>query len=773
LIGDTISHYRVLEILGEGGMGVVYRAHDELLRRDVALKLLREDVAEGGDRRARILAEARAASALNHPNIVTIYEVGEFQGKLFIVMELVEGQTLRRRFESSGPPGALALARVAAYVAEALETAHVRGIVHGDIKPENIVQQSSGRLKLFDFGIARQVGEETATRTRSGKALEETPQSSAAGTVAYMAPEILRGDPSDARSDLFSLGVTLFELAAGRRPFPGPTLNLLIAQILHEPAPRLGAPEHAVPQELARIVHKLLEKEPSSRYQTARELHVDLTNLVRDMEMGAVLPAAVLGKKAVAVLPFKMLTPNPEDEYLGVALADAVINGLGGSGEVLLRPTNTVRRYAKEGVDPLLVARELNVQVVVDGSIQKSGTRLRVHMHAWNAADGTTLLSRKYDSEMAAVFDLQDKLAEALAGALGLRSSRDEASPPEPPTKNVRAYELFLRAVERLSRVNRWDTRTAIEMLENATQLDPEFSLAWARLAEACVFNAGAFDPRPLWYKKAEQALRRALARNPGDSHALCARGRVLWTPLKKYKNREALLALEESLRRTPGYHSALVWRSLILLHCGVHQEAIEGLNAALAAHPDDGFALTFLAQALMFEGQYDEAGKYFNRALSLDPANLWANLFSPMVPMYGPNPESAVRMLGTAQQIVPGDAMLLSWEALLWAKRGVPHKAERIIQKALKIGKSVLHSHHMWHTAAATYAMIGKPAEAVRLLTRAGRLGLPNYPVFRDDPHFKSLASYAPFLRLLGNLKKETEAYRREFGRSSPPDPS
>jgi TolB-like protein/tRNA A-37 threonylcarbamoyl transferase component Bud32/Tfp pilus assembly protein PilF len=771
MIGQTISHYHVLETLGGGGMGVVYRAHDDLLKRDVALKLLREDVAGQSERRARILAEARAASALNHSNIVTIYEVGEFEGQLFIVMELVEGETLRRRLGSSGPVETLMLARIGAQITEALEAAHSRGIVHGDIKPENIVQQPSGRVKLFDFGIARQVGEETATRTRSAKAFEETPKSSTAGTVAYMAPEILRGDPSDSRSDLFSLGVTLFELAAGRRPFPGPTLNLLIAQILHEPAPRLGTAQDAVPQEFARIVRKLLEKDPRSRYQTARELHVDLTNLVRDLELGAVLPAAVLGKKAVAVLPFKMLTPNPEDEYLGVALADAVINYLGGSGEVLVRPTNTVRRYAKEEVDPLLVARELNVQVVVDGSIQKSGTRLRVHVQAWNAADGTTLLTSKYDSEMAAIFDLQDKLADGLARALGLQSSRGEMPPPEPPTKNARAYELFLRAVERLSRVNRWDTRTAIEMLENATQLDPDFNQAWARLAEACVFMAGTFDPRPLWYKKAEQALRRALARNPGDSHALCARGRVLWTPLKGYKNREALLALEESLRRSPGYHSALVWKSLILLHCGVHEEAIEGLHAALAAHPDDGFALTFLGQVLLFESKYDEAEKYFNRALSLDPSSLWANLFSPMVPLYGPNPESAMGMLSTAQQIVPGDALLMSWEGLLWAKRGVPRKAERLVQKALKIGKSVLHTHHMWHTAAATYATIGKPAEAVHLLTRAGRTGLPNYPLFRDDPHFKPLAAYAPFLRLLGNLKKETEAYRREFGRTSPMD--
>ena len=363
---------------------------------------------------------------------------------------------------------------------------------------------------------------------------------------------------------------------------------------------------------------------------------------------------------------------------------------------------------------------------------------------------------------------MQDQVAVALATSLGLKKSESSAPSAEAPTKNPRAYELFLRAVERLSRVNKWDTRTAIEMLEDATRLDPKFTDAWARLAGACVFMAGTFDPTPQWYRKGEQAMRRALALNPMDSEALCARGRILWTPLKGYKNRQALLNLSESLERNPGYHPSLVWKSLVLLHCGVHNEAIEGLKEALAAHPDDGFTLTFLGQVYQFCGDYSEAERYFRRALSLDPSSLWANLFSPMVPLYSSNPEGAVELLHRAAQVVPGDALLMSWEGLLWAKRGEPRKAKELIRKALKVGKSVLHTHHMWHTAAATYATIGMPAEAVRLLMRAGRTGLPNYPLFRDDPHFKTLQKYPSFLQLLANLKKETNGYRREFGNPS-----
>lgn len=768
MIGKTLSHYRIDAELGRGGMGVVYRAHDEMLKRDVALKLLREDVVGKAENRTRILAEARAASALNHPGITTVYDVGESDGQLFIVMELVHGETLRRRLTSAGPLEVRTLARMGAQIAEALHAAHSHGVIHGDIKPENIVAQAEGGPKLFDFGIARRIAQETATVTRSSKDMSAAAPPSIAGTVAYMAPEVLRGESADARADLYSFGVVLFELTTGHRPFPGPTISALMAQILHEPAPRLADAKSIVPGELARIVQKLLEKEEGSRYQTARDLQVDLANLQRDLELGAALPAAVLGKRAVAVLPFKLLTPNPEDEYLGVALADAIINHLSGSGELLVRPTNTTRRYAKQSVDPLFAAREMNVQIVVDGSIQKSGSRLRVHVQAWNAADGTTLLTGKYDSEMAALFELQDKVSAALAASLGLKQSGSEGQPAQPPTRNPRAYELFLRAVERLSRVNKWDTRTAIEMLEDATKLDPKFTDAWARLAGACVFMAGTFDPVQEWYKRGEHAMRRALALNPADSEALCARGRILWTPLKGYKNRQALINLTESLKRNPGYHPSLVWKSLILLHCGVHEEAIEGLHEALASHPDDGFALTFLGQVLLFKGDYAEAERYFQRALSLDPSSLWANLFSPMVSLYGPNPEKAVEILRRAEQVVSGDALLMSWEGLLWAKRGDTRKARQLIQKALKVGKSVLHTHHMWHTAAATYATIGMPAQAVRLLEKAGCTGLPNYTLFRDDPHFQSLQEYPPFLRLLGKLKKESDGYRREFGNAA-----
>ncbi|HET7842123.1 MAG TPA: protein kinase, partial [Terriglobia bacterium] len=633
MIGRTISHYRIEEQLGKGGMGVVYRAHDERLRRGVALKVLPQELSSSGERRARILTEARAASALNHPGITTIYEVGEDGELLFIVMELLTGVTLREKI-SAGPVEALDAIRLGAHVAEALGAAHEHGVLHGDVKPENIVVQPDGRTKLLDFGIARPLATETATLTRTATEASWGADSRILGTLAYMAPEQMRGASSDARADLFSLGVVLYEMVAGHRPFPGPTATALMAQVLTENPPVLDAVAKGAPAELSRIVHRLLEKQPSARYQTARELHAALMSAGRDLERGPAAHAPIVtGKRAVAVLPFKLLTPNPEDEYLSVALADAVINQLSASGEWLVRPTSTVMRYAKQSLDPIAAASELNVQVVVDGSIQKFGPKLRVHVTAWNAADSTALLSQKHDSETTDLFGLQDTIAESLSRALGY--SPAEEAPPERPTRNAMAYELLLRANERLTRLNKWDARTAVEMLENATQLDPRFADGWARLAAACVVMGGTFEPGPHWILRAEKAVRKALALDRENADAQVARGRILWTPARKFQNRAALRALIDALRLKPGHLEAMTWRCLILMHVGILEEAKEGLAEAVAAAPDHTFALTFLGQTLLYMGKYDEAQDYFARALAIDPASVWANHFGPIGPLY------------------------------------------------------------------------------------------------------------------------------------------
>jgi eukaryotic-like serine/threonine-protein kinase len=412
MIGHTISHYRISAELGRGGMGVVYRAHDERLLRSVAIKILSDASCGSAETRSRMLAEARAASSLNHRGITTIYEVGEDGDSIFLVMELVEGRSLRSML-CEGPLDPKRIVEIGAQLAEALDAAHSRGVFHGDIKPENIVVQTDDRAKLLDFGVARHGVEDTITKTVSGvPEIDVTP--GIQGTIAYLAPEQLRCEPADGRADLYSLGVVFYELASGRRPFAAPSLGALISQIISGSTPRLKDAAPSAPPGLCDIVETLLEKEPARRFQTARDLQRELTSVSRDLELGTFLPAALAGKRSVAVLPFRLLTPNPSDEYLSMALADAVINHLSASGELLVRPGQSVSRYAQRETDPLSAARDLNVHIVVDGSIQKLGTKLRVHVRAWSAADGSVLLSAKHDAEAADLFHLQDSITEGI-----------------------------------------------------------------------------------------------------------------------------------------------------------------------------------------------------------------------------------------------------------------------------------------------------------------------------------------------------------------------
>ncbi len=763
--GHTISHYRIVAELGRGGMGVVYKAHDERLRRSVALKLLPEKPTGQAGSRDSLLAEARAASALNHPAIATIYEVGEQGGQDFIVMELVEGNNLRTELVG-GPLEIRRLLRIGAQIAEALAAAHDHGVVHGDVKPENVVVLPDGRIKLLDFGVARRLDYSTLTTLTS--ALEVAPSGpQLAGTLAYMAPELFRGEAASARSDLFSLGIVLFELATRNRPFPGPTAADLMTQILNEPPLLLRSLAPHAPEALERVVCRLLERQPSSRYQSASDVRAELTRLARDLEVGLVRPA-VEGKRAVAVLPFKLLTPNPEDDYLSVALADALINQLSGNRDLLVRPTHSVLRYARQSVEPRDAACDLAAEVVVEGSVQKLGHRLRVHLQAWNAAEGSALFSAKYESDQADLFGLQDRMSAGLSQALGRPAAGTAAAISAPPTDDPAAYELFLRARARLSHVNRWDTHTAIEILESALRLDQQFAGAWGLLAEACIRMGSHFDAAPRWFQRGERAIRRTLALDPGNPEAHAARGQLLFSAAKGFCCREALRALNTALRYGTSTVEARRFRCNIFYHVGLHQEAKEGLLEILAASPDHAPTLDSLAHTALSAREYGEAEEYYARVFTIDSTNLWAHLISPLVPLQLNRLDRAEQRIQAAYQVAPGEATVASCEALLWAKRGERRKAQQILQRALRSSKIFLHTHHMLHNAAATYALLGKPEPAVRLLRKASATGLPNYPLFRDDPHLRALQDEPKYLRLLADLKKQWLAFQREFGRAA-----
>lgn len=476
------------------------------------------------------------------------------------------------------------------------------------------------------------------------------------------------------------------------------------------------------------------------------------------------LPLTASGKRTVAVLPFKLLTPKLEDEYLSIAVADAVINHLSASGDLVLRPTSAVMRYAKGVIDPFAAGRELNAQVVVDGSIYKSGRNLRVLVQAWNMVDGTTLFSTKHDFDASDLFGVQDTVSNELKQALGLKTSGAVAALP--PTKNSMAYELYLRGSERLTRSNQWDIRTAIEMLDHATKLDPLFADAWARLAISYVHLLAELGASPEWIRKAEYAIRRALALSPQNPEAQFARARLLWTPAKRFQHRAALQALRTCLRTHVASQQPKVWQSLIFYHVGLLDEAHDCLTESLQASPDDPLMFNAFGQVAFSRGDYEKAEQQFENALSVDPAGIWGNLWAPTAPLYRNDLESAERKIQAGLELFPADSMLSGCEALLWAKRGERRKARQASLRALK-GKALIHTHHVLHLLAAAHVVLGEPMRATTLLRDASNLGLPNYPLFRDDPHFQSLTTFPQYLKLLSDLRRKWGVYKRDFGKT------
>ncbi len=763
--GGQVGPYKLEAAIGAGGMGQVFRAVDTRLRRTVAIKfLLGRDMADPGHRR-RFLQEARAASALNHPNIVVIYDISQQDGIDYLTMEHIPGQTLKDLIPAEGLP----LDKVAHFgsqVASALVAAHSAGIVHRDIKPANIMVTPDQQVKVLDFGLAKMQPHEVldgATQT----ILEVTTPGIVVGTVSYMSPEQTRGEAVHGSSDIFSLGCVLYQAATGRRPFGGASALAVMHEIATA-APTAPSSLHTgLPASFDQLIAACLEKSPTQRPDSA-ELAAELKRLITPRE--ETTARVRTGRPSVAVIPFQLRTSVQEDQFLSVALADAVIHRLGVTGKLVIRPVASVMRYQGTETEWTQVARDLNVDLMVEGTIQKMGSKVRVLVRAHRVSDSHTLHSGKHDGDLDDLFGLQDRIADSVSDVFVPRE-KSNAQIAFPPTKNPFAYEIYMRAVDRLANSNKFDTKSAIEMLTRVVDLDPGFADAWGQLAQAHALMGMFFDPDPRWFERAEAAIAKALELDPVQCDALCARGVVLWSPSRGFQNRAALRAMTAALKINPSRQHIRFVHCGTLAHLGFYREAERDLEEMSLANP--GFPMTFVFRGMIahYKGDYHAAHEFNERALNLEPTLMNANIGAALNFVFMNRIEEARERLRKSREMIPEESILIATEGLIAAYEGNFKLAEQLADDASSGDrKSLTHTHHTWHTAAGVYAMCGKPDRAIFELRRCAKMGLANHLLFGRDPTLRSLHNHPDFTALMSELRREHDQYREEFNLAAEP---